>query len=81
MKVRDIMTTEVVVGQPDDDLEYAISVMKQKKIRHLPILDGQKVIGMISMRDLLGLELAECKAEIRYAPLIPRTRTGGPRLV
>lgn len=81
MKVRDVMTTEVVIGQMDDDAEYAISVMKQKRIRHLPILDGHKVIGMISMRDLLGLQLDECKAEIRYAPLLPKTRHSGPHLV
>ena len=81
LKVRDIMTAEVAIGQLDDDLEYAISVMKQKRIRHLPIVDGSKVIGMISMRDLLGMQLNECQAEIRYAPLIPKIHPRGPRLV
>jgi CBS domain-containing protein len=80
MKVHEVMTPRVIIGQLDDEVEYAISVMKQKNIRHLPILDGQKVIGIISMRDLLGLQLDECAAKIRYAPLIPRTRRTG-RLV
>lgn len=81
VKVKDIMTGQVAIGNPDDELEYAIDVMKQKRIRHLPIIDGQKVIGMISMRDLLDVQLKETKAEIRYAPLIGRSRPGGPRLV
>ncbi len=71
-KVQDVMTREVAVGIPDDDLGYAISVMKQKKIRHLPIVDNQRVVGMVSMRDLLDVELKESKAEVRYAGLVTR---------
>ena len=82
IKVQDVMTKQVVIGNPEDDLDYAISVMNQKRIRHLPIVDGEKVVGMISMRDLLGVQLEETKAEIRYAgPLLGRTRSGRPRLV
>ena len=71
-KVQDVMTKEVAVGIPDDDLEYAISVMKQKRIRHLPIVDNQRVVGMVSIRDLLDVELKESQAELRYAGLVTR---------
>jgi CBS domain-containing protein len=72
-KVQDVMTKEVAVGIPDDDLEYAISAMKQKRIRHLPIVDNhKKVVGMVSMRDLLDMELKESQAELRYAGLVTR---------
>jgi CBS domain-containing protein len=71
-KVKDVMTKEVAVGIPDDDLEYAISAMKQKRIRHLPIVDNRRVVGMVSMRDLLDVELKESQAELRYAGLITR---------
>ena len=82
IKIQDVMSKRVAIGNPEDDLDYAISVMKQKRIRHLPIVDNQKVVGMISMRDLLGMQLEETKAEIRYAGLLPRrTRSGRPRLV
>ena len=82
IKVQDVMTKQVVIGSPEDDLDYAISVMKQKRIRHLPIVDDQKVLGMISMRDLLGVQLEETKAEIRYTgPLLGRSRSGRQRLV
>ena len=66
IKIQDVMSKQVVIGNPEDDLSYVISVMKQKRIRHLPIMDNQKVMGMISMRDLLGVQLEECKTEVRY---------------
>ena len=72
IKIEDVMTKGVAIGVPEDDLDYAISVMKQKRIRHLPIIDQQKVVGMISMRDLLEVQLSEANAEIRYARLLPR---------
>jgi CBS domain-containing protein len=68
--VRNIMTAEVAVGNLRDDLDYAISVMQQKRIRHLPILSDNKLIGMISMRDIIDVQLSEVKAEVRYASLI-----------
>lgn len=65
-KVKEIMSTQVIIATPSDDLSYAINVMKEKRIRHIPVLEGRKVIGMISMRDLLGVELEECKLEARF---------------
>ncbi len=82
IKVQDVMSRQVAIGNPEDDLDYAISVMKQKRIRHLPIVDNQEVVGMISMRDLFGVQLAEAKAEIRYAGLLHgRTHSGRRRLI
>jgi CBS domain-containing protein len=73
IRVQDVMTGKVAVGTLDDDLDYALSVMKQKRVRHLPILDeSKKVVGMVSMRDLLGIELEETRAQIRYIDLLPR---------
>ena len=65
-KVQDVMSRKVVIGSPGDDLDYAISVMKNERIRHLPIVDDHRVIGMISMRDLLGVKLEESRAEVKY---------------
>ena len=70
--VDSIMTRKVAIGTLDDDTDYAINVMKEKVVRHIPILDGERVVGMISMRDLLGLELAECKAQTRYVHILPK---------
>jgi CBS domain-containing protein len=73
-KVQDVMTKDVAVGTPDDDLEYVISTMKQKRIRHLPIVNNRRVVGVVSMRDLLDVELKESQAELRYAGLVTRRR-------
>jgi CBS domain-containing protein len=71
-KIADVMTAQVAVATPDDDLDYAINTMKQKRIRHIPVVDDEKVVGMLSMRDLLGFQYAETEAKIRYAHLLPR---------
>ena len=72
IKVEDVMTNQVAIGSPEDDLGYVISVMKQKRIRHIPIVDNQKVVGMVSMRDLLDMQLDQTEAQIRYASLLPK---------
>jgi CBS domain-containing protein len=66
LKIQDVMSKKVVVASTEDDLDYAISAMKQERIRHLPIVDNKKVIGMISMRDLLGVKLEESTDKVRY---------------
>lgn len=71
-RVQDVMTKSVAVGTPEDDLDYATSVMNQKRIRHLPVVVDQKVAGIISIRDIVSFQLEETKAQIRYIGLLPR---------
>jgi len=70
IKVQDVMTREVAFGTPADDLDYVVSVMQQKRIRHLPIITGQKLVGMVSIRDIVDMQLQEVKAEVRYSGLV-----------
>jgi CBS domain-containing protein len=72
IKIDEVMTKEVIIGSAEDDLAYALNVMKQKKIRHLPIIDNDKLLGMVSMRDLLDVQLSESETNIRYISLLPR---------
>ena len=72
INIRDIMTGEVAICSPEDDLDYAINIMKQKRIRHLPVVENQKVVAMVSMRDLFKVQYEDTKAEIRYAKLLPK---------
>jgi CBS domain-containing protein len=74
-KIMDIMTKQVAIAILDDDLDYAINTMKQEKIRHIPIVDDKKVVGIISMRDILGFQYEETRAEIRYIHLLPKRST------
>ena len=71
-KVGDIMTHKVAFVTLDDDLDYAVSTMKKEKIRHLPIVQGKSAIGILSMRDVLGFQYEENKAEIKYIQLLPK---------
>ena len=79
IKIQDVMTKKVAVGTPEDDLDYATSVMKQKRIRHLPIVVGQKLEGIISMRDIVEFQLEETTAQIRYVGILPRRAHFGKR--
>jgi len=65
MQVCDIMSNKLVIATMDDDVDYAINAMKQEKIRHLPLIDDNKVVGIISMRDLLGIQLEQANHRIR----------------
>lgn len=69
-KVQDVMTQHVIIGTPEDDLDYVTTVMKQHKIRHLPIVVAQKLEGVISMRDNCDLQLKECETQTRYIGLV-----------
>lgn len=52
-KVRDIMTSQVLTVGPKSSTDDCMALMSQKKIRHLPVVDGAKVLGMVSIRDLM----------------------------
>lgn len=58
MKVRKIMITEVVTLQVDDELSVASDIMHLARFRHLPILEGDRLVGIISQRDLYKASLA-----------------------
>ncbi|SDX28261.1 CBS domain-containing protein [Collimonas sp. OK242] len=51
--VRDIMTSSVMYVRPDDTNEQCMALMTENRLRHLPILDDGKLIGIISIGDLV----------------------------
>jgi CBS domain-containing protein len=63
--IQDIMTKDIVIGVPDDDLNYVMNVMTKHHIRHLPILDDGALAGIISISDLLNAHLEENVFESR----------------
>ena len=65
VRVSDVMTCDVVTAGLGDDRESAIDKMRNAGCRHLPIVTEGRVIGMISMRDLLRDEIEEQGEEIR----------------
>jgi CBS domain-containing protein len=49
----EIMTRDVITGMPEDDLASVANVMTEKRIRHLPVVTGGKLIGIISIGDVV----------------------------
>ena len=49
----EIMTRDVITGVPEDDLGSVANVMTEKRIRHLPVVTGGKLIGIISIGDVV----------------------------
>ena len=52
-KVSEIMSTNLTVTHPREPVEKCLRLMTEKRIRHLPVLDGDKVVGVISIGDLV----------------------------
>lgn len=63
--INEVMTAKVLSGKPDDSVEHAMNLMSEKHIRHLPVVDNDKVVGMLSIGDLVKETIAYQKDLIR----------------
>jgi len=65
--VRDVMTRDedLVIGLPDDDVDYALRVMSGRRIKHLPILDGGELVGVVSLSDIIKAKVEDAAYEAR----------------
>lgn len=52
-KISEVMTTKVLTATPRDTVDYAMSLLSEKRIRHLPIIENDKVVGLLSIGDLV----------------------------
>lgn len=64
--VREIMSPEVIVVEPDRTVEDCMAIMTERRIRHLPVVNGGKLVGLVSIGDLVKQRAAEREVEIRY---------------
>lgn len=62
--VGEIMTQAVITGTPQDDLRSVMQTMTERRFRHLPIMDGGQLIGIISIGDVVKAQLDEYEGEI-----------------
>ena len=80
-RVRDVMTRDLVVARAGDSHEDGLRMMKQAGCRHLPVVEGDTLLGMVSQRDLLQVDLSAKDEEIRwlsaYVRFVPTGREGG----
>ncbi|ABE50627.1 MULTISPECIES: CBS domain-containing protein [Methylobacillus] len=56
--VGDIMSVQLITVSPDDTVEHCMNLMSGKRIRHLPVLEGEKLVGLLSIGDLVKETIA-----------------------
>jgi CBS domain-containing protein len=59
LAVSAIMTSNVISGLPQDDVSAVATTMTNKRFRHLPVLDGGKIVGIISLGDIVKAQRDE----------------------
>jgi CBS domain-containing protein len=64
--VRSVMTTPVVVITPETEIEEAMALMTDRRIRHVPVVSEDTLVGMISIGDLVRLQSEQQSFQIRY---------------
>jgi CBS domain-containing protein len=72
--VERLMTKVVVVCSPEDTIDKVVSVMTQHRIRHLPVKSGDRLVGMISIGDVLKHRLTEVQLEAEVLRDYARSR-------
>ena len=63
VKVREVMTTPVITCKPDDRIDTVMAIMNGRRLRHMPVVVGDNLAGMISLRDIARHRLSEKETE------------------
>lgn len=66
VRVDEVMTRDIVTGSPDDSHIDCMRKMQARGCRHLPIVEGGRLMAMISLRDLLKVQIDEKDEEIKW---------------
>lgn len=66
-RVKDIMTPKdkLIVADREDDMRYLMSVMTKNNIRHIPIMEKEKLVALVSMRDVIKILLEDARYEAK----------------
>jgi len=62
--VDDVMSTNLLIAKIDETNESILAKMKEAKTRHILIIDNEKLVGVLSLRDLLEIDLNQCKTTV-----------------
>lgn len=62
-KVSDLMTRQVVTCRPEDTVDHVMGLMTDKRIRHVPVVEGGKLLGIVSIGDVVKHKIAEAEME------------------
>jgi IMP dehydrogenase len=66
IKISEVMSKNMIIAEPDDDLCYVTTIMIKNRIRHLPVLDKNRLVAMLSIRDVVKAQVTDLRAENHY---------------
>src|SRR3990172_11576567 len=66
IKVSEVMSTNLIIVEADDDLCYVTTIMIKNRIRHLPVLEKNRLVAMLSIRDVVKAQVSDLRAENHY---------------
>ncbi len=66
VKIKNVMSSNLLVVKPGDDLDYVMAIMIQNNIRHTPVVEESGLVGLLSMRDVVRVLVKNLKAENHY---------------
>jgi CBS domain-containing protein len=64
--VAGVMTTDVIAGSADDRIQDIMNLMTENRIRHLPVMDRDRLVGLVSIGDLVNAVRSHVEFENRY---------------
>lgn len=64
--VQEIMTRDLIVAVPSDDVAYLMEVMTRNRVRHLPVVEEDRLVGLVSIGDVVNAVRRDAEAENRY---------------
>ena len=66
LTVKEVMKTDLIVALPDDDIAYIAAVMEKNWLRCVPIVEGDVIVGLVSLRDINKTLVRNVEVENRY---------------
>lgn len=66
LSVGSIMTTNLIVGSLEDDIDYIQAVMTENRVRHIPIIENKELQGIVSIGDVVKSQMKEKDVENKY---------------
>ena len=65
-RVREVMSSPVVIVTPDTTVEEAMAVMSARRIRHVPVVDGGELAGVVAIGDLVEFQSRQASFQLKY---------------
>jgi IMP dehydrogenase len=66
ISISEVMSTNLIIAETDDDLCYVTTIMIKNRIRHLPVLEKSRLVAMLSIRDVVKAQVTDLRAENHY---------------